>query len=99
MTTHENPESREANRGHGRDKVYHHGRSPACWFGSMVTLLAFVVGTVAFIGSGVNQVLLVVAAVVQLIALVGARILQVMGLGQPTHQPIRLSELPVPDIR
>lgn len=99
MTKHENPESREANRGHGRDTVYHHGRSPACWFGSMVTLAAFVIGTFAFIGSGLNEVVLGVALAVQLVALVGARILQVMGLGQPDHQPIRLSELPVPDAR
>lgn len=63
----------------GQGKEIHHGRTPAAWVGSMVAMVAFIIGGVAV----VLQVWpLFWAAVILLVAgLIATRILQVTGYG------------------
>ncbi len=66
-------------QGKGHGKEIHHGRTPAAWVGSMVAMVAFIIGGVAV----VLQVWpLFWAAVILLVAgLIATRILQGMGYG------------------
>lgn len=59
---------------------YHHGRSPAAWTGSVATLVAVIIASVALL-FGPNFTLLIVAGVVLVVGLIAARALQVLGKG------------------
>ncbi|GAA1847207.1 HGxxPAAW family protein [Microlunatus capsulatus] len=60
-------------------KHVHHGRTAAAWAGSMLAMLAFVLGGIAVVMQ--NWVLFGVAVVVIVVALVVTKVLQVRGHG------------------
>lgn len=61
-------------------KHVHHGKTPAAWAGSMLALVAFIVGGVAML-LGPNWVLFWIAAVLLVLSPIVAKVLQVMGHG------------------
>ncbi len=60
-------------------KQVHHGRTAAAWAGSMLAMLAFILGGIAVVMQ--NWVLFGVAVVVIVVALVVTKVLQVRGHG------------------
>ena len=60
-------------------KQVHHGRTAAAWAGSMLAMLAFILGGIAVMMQ--NWVLFGVAVVILLAALVATKVLQVRGHG------------------
>lgn len=60
-------------------KQVHHGRTAAAWAGSMLAMLAFILGGVAVMMQ--NWVLFGVAVLILLVALVATKVLQVRGHG------------------
>ena len=60
-------------------KHVHHGRTAAAWAGSMLAMLAFILGGIAVVMQ--NWVLFGVAVVVIVVALVVTKVLQVRGHG------------------
>ena len=64
---------------HGGKHV-HHGRTPAAWAGVTLAMLGFLVGGFALIG-GQNWVLFWIGVALCVIAVIVARVLQVMGYG------------------
>ena len=60
-------------------KHVHHGRTAAAWAGSMLAMLAFILGGIAVVVQ--NWVLFGVAVVVLVVALVVTKVLQVRGHG------------------
>ena len=62
------------------NKHVHHGKTPAAWAGSMLALVAVIVGGVAML-LGPNWVLFWIAAVLLVLAPIVARVLQVTGHG------------------
>lgn len=63
---------------HGEPR-YHHGRSPAAWAGAGITLVGFIVLAVGALTA--NWYIIIAAGVIFVVALIAARVLQVMGLG------------------
>lgn len=63
----------------GADKHVHHGRTVAAWAGSMLAMVAFIMGGIAVIMQ--NWVLFGVAVVIIIAALVATKVLQAMGHG------------------
>ena len=57
----------------------HHGRTQAAWVGSMLAMVAFILGGIAVIMQ--NWVLFTVAVVLIVAALVATKVLQVLGRG------------------
>jgi hypothetical protein len=60
-------------------KHVHHGRTAAAWAGSMLAMVAFILGGIAVVVQ--NWVLFGVAVVVLVVALVVTKVLQVRGHG------------------
>ena len=60
-------------------KHVHHGRTAAAWAGSMLAMLAFILGGIAVVMQ--NWVLFGIAVVVIVVALVATKVLQVRGHG------------------
>ena len=60
-------------------KHVHHGRTAAAWVGSLLAMLAFILGGIAVMMQ--NWVLFTVAVVIILAALVATKVLQVRGHG------------------
>ncbi|MFP5282528.1 MAG: HGxxPAAW family protein [Actinomycetes bacterium] len=66
---------------HGKaQKHVHHGKTPAAWVGSMVGLLAFVIGGVALV-LGPVWVLFWIAVGLAVAGLIATKVLQRMGYG------------------
>ncbi|MFV0428046.1 MAG: HGxxPAAW family protein [Arachnia sp.] len=62
-------------------RYYHHGRSPAAWFGFICAAIGAVVASV---GAAVpNTTVLVIGSAVLAVACVGTLILKAIGYGQP----------------
>ena len=57
----------------------HHGRTPAAWAGSMLAMVAFILGGVAVMMQ--NWILFSVAVVILVAALVATKVLQALGRG------------------
>jgi membrane protein YdbS with pleckstrin-like domain len=63
-------------------KHVHHGRTPAAWTGSLIALLAFIVGGIGFvIPPHPNWVVVGIAAVLIVIALIATVVMRKLGLG------------------
>ena len=62
-------------------KHNHHGRTPAAWTGSILTAVAFVVGSIAAV-LGPNWPLVWVSAALLLIGMVSGLVLRKLGYGQ-----------------
>ncbi len=60
-------------------KHVHHGRTPAAWAGTMITLVAFIVGAIGLVVG--NWVIFWIAAAMIVIALVVTVVMRKMGLG------------------
>ena len=60
-------------------KQVHHGRTLAAWVGSMLAMIAFILGGIAVMMQ--NWVLFSVAVVIIVAALVATKVLQAMGRG------------------
>jgi hypothetical protein len=69
-------ESRSAS---GPDKHVHHGRTLAAWVGSLLAMLATIMGGIGVLVQ--NWVLFWIAAAVMVVGVVSARILQATGHG------------------
>lgn len=65
--------------GHGGRHV-HHGRTPAAWTGVAIAGAGFLLGGFALV-DGPNWVLFWIAAALCVVALIVARVMQVMGYG------------------
>lgn len=63
----------------GADKHVHHGRTAAAWTGSLVAMLATIMGGIGVMMQ--NWVLFWIAAAVMLVGLVVAKVLQATGHG------------------
>jgi hypothetical protein len=61
-------------------KHIHHGRTIAAWTGSILAMLAFILGGIAMV-LGPNWVLFWIAAAILIIAVIVTKVLQVMGYG------------------
>jgi hypothetical protein len=61
-------------------KHIHHGRTPAAWAGVALAMAGFVLGGIAMV-DGPNWILFWIAAALCVIALIAAKVLQVMGFG------------------
>jgi hypothetical protein len=61
-------------------KHVHHGRTTAAWAGSMLALLAFLVGGIGMV-LGPNWVLFWIGVALAVIALIVTQVLRSMGLG------------------
>lgn len=61
-------------------KHVHHGRTPAAWAGVAIAMVGFILGGIALVDNQ-NWVLFIIGAVLCVIALVVARIMQVLGYG------------------
>ena len=57
----------------------HHGRTQAAWVGSMLAMVAFIIGGIAVVMQ--NWVLFSVAVVIIVAALVATKVLQALGRG------------------
>jgi hypothetical protein len=57
----------------------HHGRTQAAWVGSMLAMVAFILGGVAVMMQ--NWILFAIAVVIIVVALVATKVLQVLGRG------------------
>ena len=60
-------------------KHVHHGRTAAAWAGSLLAMLAFIVGGIAVMMQ--NWVLFGIAVLLLVVALVATKVLQVRGHG------------------
>lgn len=60
-------------------KHVHHGRTPAAWAGSMISLLGFLVGAVGLVFQ--NWTVFWIGAVLLVVALIATVVLQKMGKG------------------
>ncbi|MFP5281834.1 MAG: HGxxPAAW family protein [Actinomycetes bacterium] len=66
---------------HGKaQKHVHHGKTPAAWVGSMVALVAFLIGGIALV-IGPNWVLFWIAVGLVVVGLIATKVLQRMGYG------------------
>ena len=63
----------------GPDKHVHHGRTAAAWTGSLIAMLATLMGGIAVMMQ--NWVLFGAAVVVMIVGLVAAKVLQATGHG------------------
>lgn len=57
----------------------HHGRTPAAWVGVGIAMVGFLLGGIAVVAQ--NWLMFTIAAVICVLALVAAKVLQVMGFG------------------
>jgi hypothetical protein len=63
-------------------KHVHHGRTPAACAGSLIALLAFIVGGIGFvIPPHPNWVVVIIAVVILVIGLIATVVLRKLGLG------------------
>ncbi len=69
-------QSRAAHSG----KHVHHGRTPAAWTGVTLGMIGFLLGGFAMV-DGPNWTLFWISAAILVIALIAARVLQVLGYG------------------
>ena len=71
----------EIQTGSGTDQArhVHHGRTQAAWVGSLLAMVAFILGGIAVVLQ--NWVLFSVAVVLVIGALVATKVLQAMGRG------------------
>ena len=60
-------------------KHVHHGRTAAAWAGSMLAMLAFILGGIAVVVQ--NWVLFGIAVLILVVGLVATKVLQVRGHG------------------
>jgi hypothetical protein len=60
-------------------KLVHHGRTAAAWAGSLLAMLAFLLGGIAVMMQ--NWVLFGIAVLILVVALVATKVLQVRGHG------------------
>ena len=69
--------------GRGRPvKHVHHGRTPAAWAGSLIALLAFIVGGIGFvIPPHPNWVVVIIGAVLLVASLIVTLVMRKLGLG------------------
>lgn len=66
----------------GPVKHVHHGRTPAAWAGSLIALLAFIVGGIGFvIPPHPNWVVVIIGAVLIVASLVVTLVMRKLGLG------------------
>ena len=64
------------------EKHVHHGRTPAAWVGSLVALLAFLVGGIGFvIPPHPNWIVVIIAAVILVAGLIATLVLRKLGFG------------------
>ncbi len=61
-------------------KHVHHGRTIAAWTGSILAMLAFILGGIAMV-LGPNWILFWVAAAILIASLIATKVLQAMGHG------------------
>lgn len=74
------PETQQQDQSPGQGGVHtHHGRTGAAWAGSMLAMLAFILGGIAVVLQ--NWVLFGIAVVIIVIALVATAVLQRLGHG------------------
>jgi cytosine/uracil/thiamine/allantoin permease len=64
-----------------RGKHVHHGRTLAAWVGSVIALVAFILGAIALVIPGRNWPLFWVAVGVAVVAIIVTVVLQRMGYG------------------
>jgi len=63
-------------------KHVHHGRTPAAWAGSLIALLAFIVGGIGFvIPPHPNWIVVIIGAVLLVASLVVTLVMRKLGLG------------------
>ena len=63
-------------------KHVHHGRTPAAWAGSLIALLAFIVGGIGFvIPPHPNWVVVIIGAVLLVASLIVTLVMRKLGLG------------------
>ena len=63
-------------------KHVHHGRTPAAWVGSLLALLAFIVGGIGFVlPPHPNWVVVIIAVVILVAGLVATVVLRKLGMG------------------
>ncbi len=72
----QNTETRSAA---GPEKHVHHGRTAAAWTGSMLAMVAFIMGGIAVVMQ--NWILFGIAVVIIISALVATKVLQTLGHG------------------
>jgi hypothetical protein len=65
---------------HAHEK-YHHGRSPAAWVGSIVSLIGFVVSSAGFL-MNLNWLVIWVGFALVLLGAVAGGVMRKMGYGQ-----------------
>jgi hypothetical protein len=66
----------------GPVKHVHHGRTPAAWAGSLIALLAFIVGGIGFvIPPHPNWVVVIIGAVLLVASLIVTLVMRKFGLG------------------
>jgi hypothetical protein len=61
-------------------KHVHHGRTTAAWTGSVLAMLAFILGGIAMV-LGPNWLLFWIAVAILILSLIATKVLQVMGYG------------------
>jgi membrane protein YdbS with pleckstrin-like domain len=64
-----------------RGKQVHHGRTVAAWTGSVIALVAFILGAIALVMRPQNWTMFWVAAGLAVVALIVTVVLQRMGYG------------------
>jgi hypothetical protein len=64
-----------------RGKQVHHGRTIAAWTGSVIALVAFIVGAIALVMRPQNWTMFWVAAGLAVVAIIVTVVLQRMGYG------------------
>jgi membrane protein YdbS with pleckstrin-like domain len=64
-----------------RGKQVHHGRTVAAWTGSVIALVAFILGAIALVMRPQNWTLFWVAAGLAVVAIIVTVVLQRMGYG------------------
>jgi predicted lipid-binding transport protein (Tim44 family) len=73
------PADTESRSAASDDKHVHHGRTAAAWVGSLLAMLATILGGIAVMVQ--NWVMFGIAAAIMVIGLIGAKILQATGHG------------------
>ncbi|GAA3610984.1 HGxxPAAW family protein [Microlunatus ginsengisoli] len=86
MTSTSSSGARTATGQHAADdrpaKHVHHGRTPAAWAGSLIALLAFIVGGIGFvIPPHPNWIVVIIAVVILVIGLIATVVLRKLGFG------------------
>jgi hypothetical protein len=75
------PHSEAVHPRNGRGKHVHHGRTVAAWTGSIIALVAFILGAIAMVMRPQNWTLFWVAAGLAVVSIIVTVVLQRMGYG------------------